>query len=109
VDEKTEKALRQVIEQQRRLAGLDSEIAALHKEVETIHAEQKRIRENLQALGDRAGEKQLRERFVRTLDGQEDRLEQIAAEVKERTAQRDLCHEELDRLLGGLEYETAEA
>jgi hypothetical protein len=109
VDEKTEKALRQVIEQQRRLAGLDSEIAALRKEVETIHAEQKRIRENLQALGDRAGEKQLRERFVRTLDGQEDRLGQIAAEVKERTAQRDLCQEELDRLLGGLEYETAEA
>ncbi len=105
LDKKTEKVLRQAVELQRKAAQLDESLAALEKEKAGIHAEQTRIRENLQALGDRTGEKQLRERFVRTLDGQEDRLEQIAAEVKEKTAERDRCREQLNSVLAGLEYD----
>jgi hypothetical protein len=107
VDKKTEKALRQVIDAQRKLAAAEESVKALREEGEAIHAEQKRIRENLQALGDRSGEKQLRERFVRTLDGQEDRLEQIAKEIKQRTAERDQGREQLNELLGALEFESA--
>jgi hypothetical protein len=107
VDARTEAVLRQVIEQQRRAANLEEQMKQLQDENNSIHTEQGRIRENLQALGDRPAEKELRERFVRTLNAQEDRLEQIAAELKSRSSERDRCRDELNRLLGGLEYEGA--
>ena len=60
-----------------------------------------------QALGDRSSEKDLRERFVRTLNAQEDRLEQIDQAIKEHAAARDGLREQMHALLADLEYETA--
>jgi hypothetical protein len=88
-------------------AGFEAQVQRLQKERDGIHAEQKRIRENLQSLGDRSSEKELRERFVRTLNGQEDRLEQIDREIREQTAARDRCREQINELLGSLDYEAA--
>jgi hypothetical protein len=105
LDARTEQVLRQVMELRQQAAGIEEQIKRLEKERETIHAEQKRIRENLQSLGDRSAEKELRERFVRTLNTQEDRLEQIEREVKERQAARDRCREQMNALLAQLEYE----
>jgi chromosome segregation ATPase len=86
-------------------ASLDEQIKRLEKERETIHSEQNRIRENLQSLGDRPAEKELRERFVRTLNTQEDRLEQIEREWQQKNTERDGCREQINVLLSGLEYE----
>jgi hypothetical protein len=61
----------------------------------------------LQSLGDRSSEKELRERFVRTLNAHEDRLEQIEREVREQGAARDRCREQINDLLARLEYEAA--
>jgi hypothetical protein len=104
-DKKTEQVLRAVVEERRKSAEHEKEIIRLQEEREKIHADQKRIRENLQSLGDRASEKDLRERFVRTLNGQEDRLEKIEVEVKEQTAARDRCVAKINDLLAKLEYE----
>ena len=49
----------------------------------------------------------MRERFVRTLNSQEDRLEQIAREIKEHSGERDRCREQINALLANLEYEAA--
>src|SRR5205814_9643610 len=97
LDAKTAKVLRQVVEHRQQTAGLEEQIQRLEKERDKIHAEQKRIRENLQALGDRSSEKELRERFVRTLNVQEDRLEQIEKEIRE----------QINKLLAELEYEAS--
>ena len=67
--------------------------------------EQKRIRENLQALGDRPGEKELRERFVRTLNTQEDRLAQIDRATQEHERGREQCRTRISELLAKLEYD----
>jgi hypothetical protein len=107
LDAKTKMTLRSVLELQRKLAEKEVQLKALDEERERIHEEQKRVRENLQSLGDRSAEKGLRDRFVRTLDAQETRLEEIAREVKERTAERDRCREQLGGLLAGLDYEAA--
>jgi hypothetical protein len=107
VDARTEGVLRQVMTLRQQAFGLEERLARLEKERETIHAEQKRIRENLQGLGDRSSEKGLRERFVRALNTQEDRLEQIEKEVREQTAARERCREQMGRLLEGLESEAA--
>jgi hypothetical protein len=104
-DKKTEQALRAVVEERRKSAEHEQNIVRLQEEREKIHADQKRIRDNLQSLGDRASEKDLRERFVRTLNGQEDRLEKIEVEIKEQTAARDRCAAKINELLAKLEYE----
>jgi hypothetical protein len=107
LDKKTEKLLAQVVELRQQLAGLDEKLQQLKHERDTIHNEQNRIRENLKSLGDRSSEKELRERFVRTFNTQEDRLEQIDKETREKTAERDRCREQINTLLAGLEYEAA--
>jgi predicted nucleic acid-binding Zn-ribbon protein len=96
-----------VIELRQEMGRHEENLARLEKEREKIHAEQKRIRENLQALGDRTSEKELRERFVRALNSQEDRLEQIEKEVREQTTARDRCREQINAVLADLEYEAA--
>jgi hypothetical protein len=106
LDDKTRKALKQIVEAQHALADRDRQVNELRGDNTTIDAEQKRIRENLQALGDRAGEKQLRERYVQALNDQEDRLQQIAKEIKSRTEEREKARVQLDALIGGLAYES---
>jgi uncharacterized coiled-coil protein SlyX len=44
---------------------------------------------------------------VRTLNTQEDRLEEIDKEVREQTAARDRCRAQINELLASLEYEAA--
>lgn len=107
LDARTETVLRQVIEAQRQAAALERTLQRLQEERKTIHQEQERIRKNMQALTDRSTEKELRERFVRTFGSQEDRLEQIRAEVDARTAECDQARERVNHLLEGLEYEGA--
>jgi hypothetical protein len=104
-DERTERTLRQVIDLQHQAAAAAGGFQQLQEESGRIHAEQQRIRENLQALGDRPAEKELRERFVRTLGAQEDRLEQIAGDVKTQAAEQERCKARINTLLGSLEYE----
>jgi hypothetical protein len=105
LDTKTEKVLRKVVELRQEAAGIEGQIQQLQQERDTIHADQKRIRENLKGLGDRSAEKELRERFVRTLGTQEDRLEQIEKELREQNKALDRCREQINEVLAKLEYE----
>jgi hypothetical protein len=106
VDDKTARVLQQVIDLQHQAAEAAGQIERLKDERERIHTEQARIRENLQALGDRSSEKDLRERFVKILNTQEDRLEQIATESRARTEEQVRCKGQINALLGALDYET---
>jgi hypothetical protein len=105
LDRATEDILRRVLEQQQQASEIQRRLQRLQEERGNIHAEQQRVRENLQALGDRSSEKELRERFVRTLNAQEDRLEQIAREIKAQDEAHDRCTEQINTLLASLEYE----
>jgi hypothetical protein len=105
LDRKTAAALQQVLDARQEGARYDAALAALHQERNGIHTEQERIRENLKALGDRPGEKELRERFVRTLNSQEDRLTHIEREVQEQERGREQCRTRISELLAKLEYD----
>ncbi len=107
LDEATEHVLREVLDAQQRLADLEGQVRRLNEERDRIHAEQGRIRQNLASLGERSSEKELRERFVRTLSAQEDRLEEIAAEAQQRGTERDRAREQINALLANLTYEAA--
>ncbi|HZZ77519.1 MAG TPA: hypothetical protein VFE62_03310 [Gemmataceae bacterium] len=105
VDAKTQKTLKAAIDLRVEAAGIDASLNDLEKERASIHNEQKRIRENLQSIGDRPGEKQLRERYLKVLNAQEDRLEAIDKETAAKIKARDACREKLDALVSKLEYE----
>jgi hypothetical protein len=104
-DDRTAAVMRQVIELEHQDTEAGEQIVRLREEAERIHHEQGRIRENLQSLGDRPAEKELRERFVRTLNSQEDRLEQITAETRRITESRDPLRAKINALLANLAYE----
>ncbi len=106
LDARTEKALRLVLELKQQVASIAQQIRKREAERATIHKEQQRIRENLQALGDRASEKELRERHVRSLNTQEDRLEAIEAEIRSLNKESDECWEKVNDAVTKLEYET---
>ena len=103
----TDKALCALLTLQYEATAIQESLNQLEKERVQIHQEQVRIRENLQTLGDRPSEKELRERFVRAFGTQEDRLEQIDRESKEKTKQHDACREKINRTIEKLEYEAA--
>jgi hypothetical protein len=104
-DPATAQVLREVMVLQSQAATAEQLATRLQQERQQIHEEQHRIRENLQALGDRPAEKELRERFVRTFNNQEDRLQTIEHEVQHQTALRNECRGKIEALLAKLEYD----
>jgi hypothetical protein len=105
LDAKTQKTLRQVVDLRLEAGQIDVGIQALGKERSDIHSEQKRIRDNLQSIGESLSEKKLRERYLKTLNAQEDRLEAIRKEVEEKTKACEMCQAKINALLAKLEYD----
>jgi hypothetical protein len=104
LDSATEQVIRQALALRQQASDAEERIRQLEAERKTIHAEQERIRQNLKSLGDRSSEKELRERFVRTLSTQEDRLEQIEKEVAEGTRVANRIRQQIADLLWRLNY-----
>ena len=100
-----EQALRQLAELVARMSLISQQRNELQGERTTIHNDQKRIRENLQGLGERTSEVELRERFVHTLHKQEDRLDQLEQELKKNQAMYLRTQTQIKELLEKLEYE----
>jgi hypothetical protein len=109
LDAGAERVLWKVVDLRQQAAGFEEQIRRLEKERDALFKEQERIRENLNALGDKATERTLRERLVAKLNTQEDRLEQIAQELHRLADERDRARERINELLAGLEYENKPA
>ena len=67
--------------------------------------DQKRLRENLQGLGQTTEEKALRSRYVNQLDGQETRLKEIAQKHAGLMEQKEAARKQLEKLMTGLEQD----
>ena len=105
IDAATHKLLVSLFAQRRALSDLDAAIQHYEAERQKLHAEQARIRENLTALGDRTSEKELRERYIRTLTAQEDRLEAIDRDRAATQAKRDALQTDLNAKFAGISAE----
>jgi hypothetical protein len=99
LDDRTHKAIATAFALRAEVAEFDELVSRLEKEQAKLHEEQKRIRDNITALGDRASEKDLRERYVRTLGKQEDRLEAIEKERTTAASTRDQTRQKLSAAL----------
>lgn len=104
-DAATAKKLQEVLEKRNQEMVLRGSMKTLEQERQGLFEGQQRIRENLNALGDRPSEKELRERYVKSLTKQEDRLEEITRELKELDYKVQQYVNEMNRLIQTLAYE----
>jgi len=98
-------ALRPILEKKADIAAVTREIDAGRSETTGIERDQRRLRENISALGDSAAERALVGRYVRQLDQQEDRLEEIRGENAERSGRLETLQGELQELIERLSVE----
>jgi hypothetical protein len=96
IDDATRDALQKLIDIKTRIASLDARSSAIDKEIEEIGDDQKRLRENIEALTKTAEAKQLIERYIAKADQQETRIEQLTKEKQTVAAERDKLQSQLD-------------
>ncbi len=83
LDPATEKAIREVIRRQSAIAEQNNKLQALANEKSGIEKDQSRLRDNLSRLNpDHKDETTLRQRYIRQMEEQEDRLAQIKSETQ---------------------------
>jgi hypothetical protein len=78
LDEELGAALGEIIGLYQRIGGLERQLRDIEKEREKIHKQQTMIQGNLQPLGREGSEGELRQRYVRELTSQEDRLQALS-------------------------------
>lgn len=99
------KVLQDAVLQRQQLQSLETRIKNMNTRQSQVTEQQKRIRENLQALADRASEKELRDRYVKGLTQQEDELEKLQLEVQTLQKQLDEGRQRLQQTLTLLNVE----
>ncbi|MDT5272286.1 MAG: hypothetical protein QOH49_4472 [Acidobacteriota bacterium] len=102
IDDATRAALQNILDLKARVAAAQARVAAIDREIADIGADQRRLRENIEALTKTAEARQLIARYVQKADQQETRLEQLAQEKQAATAERARLQTQLDAALRAL-------
>ena len=105
IDATTRAELEKLVELKGRMAQAAARISALDNEIEAIGDDQKRLRENIEALKNTADAKQLVARYIAKADQQETRLEQIAKEKKAAQEELNRWQAELNAAIRNLSLE----
>lgn len=88
IDDRLHEALQELLGLKAEVSKLQQEEQRLAQERQAIHKDQERLRANLAALKAGADQRELSERIVSKLGGQEDRLEAIDGQLAAVTARR---------------------
>ncbi len=99
LDDKTLKQMEQMVSVKSELAHINADLKVLSKERQQIFSDQKRLRENLQGLGQTSEEKGLRNRYIGLLDSQETRLGKIERQEESLENQQKGKQRELETLI----------
>lgn len=95
IDAATKAKLEKLIDLRAQIAQIDARLEAFESEEESISTDQKRLRENIEALSKTPEAKQLITRYIQKADEQESRLEQINKERKSLQQERARIESEL--------------
>ena len=104
IDETTHHFLEEIIALNKGIAEYNAAIEKLEKERNHIVADQKRLRENLQALGASQHEKSLRERYIGDMTVHEDTLAQIKTQIASLEAKRQEDEKRVAQLVENLSF-----
>jgi hypothetical protein len=105
VDDPTRAALQHIIELRARVAAEDARVALIEKELAEISADQKRLRDNIEALTKTAEARQLIARYVAKADQQETRIEQLTQDRKAAADERARLQAELAAAIRNLDLD----
>ena len=105
IDDATRAALQNILDLKARVAAAQARVSAIDREIAEIGADQKRLRDNIEALTKTAEARQLIARYVQKADQQETRLEQLAQEKQAATDERASLQTQLDAALRALALE----
>jgi ATP-dependent protease HslVU (ClpYQ) peptidase subunit len=106
VNPELEQALRRILQQKDQIAAVDSQIHSRRTTLEAIAQDQQRLRENMKALKGSAEEKTLLQRYTRELNNQEDKLQDVRAEIARLELQREEKRQQLDASLEAITMDT---
>ena len=102
LDDNTLKQMGKIVSAKAELVRIETGLKSLDKERKQIFEDQKRLRENLQGLGQTPEERGLRSRYIQLLDSQESRLGKIEHQEKSLQTQRKTQRKALDMLIGNM-------
>lgn len=88
IDETTRAKLEKLIDLRMKIAEIDAKLESFDDEIEKIEADQKRLRENIEALSKTAEAKTLIARYISKAGEQETRLEEMEKESKTLNAEK---------------------
>ncbi|MCD4786296.1 MAG: DUF4139 domain-containing protein [Candidatus Eremiobacteraeota bacterium] len=103
VDRATRNKLDELLKFSAQISDLKRDIKENEEEVRVIHEDQKRLRENLKALGESSDEKKLRERYVGEMSREEDRLRHLRRNIKELKEKKKAKEIELRKAINSIE------
>ncbi len=99
-----EEVLRRIVDRKNRVNELKQKIESLERAQKEIFRDQERVSQNLNRLGRTPEEAQLRQRYIRQLDEQEDRLGQLRTERDGLETAFNVAQRELDEMLQKLSF-----
>lgn len=105
IDAEIERALHGLVAQKNRIDELNKKIATLEGEEKQIFRDQERVRNNLGRLGRTPEEANLRLRYIRQLEEQENRLGALRADRARLEDARSAAQKQLDELLENLAFD----
>lgn len=105
IDEATRAKLEKLIDLRIRIAQTDAKLQAFEEEVEKISDDQKRLRENIEALSKTPEAKTLITRYIEKVNQQESRLEQIEKERQNLEAEKQKLENEFAVLIRDFQFE----
>jgi hypothetical protein len=105
IDAATKAKLERLIDLRSQIAQIDAKLEGFEDEEESISTDQKRLRENIEALSKTPEAKQLITRYIQKADEQESRLEQINKERKSLQQERARIESELAAEIRSFELE----
>ena len=105
IDAEIERALGRIVAKKNEIDDLNKKIARLEAEQNEIFRDQERVRGNLQRLGQTPDEANLRLRYIRQLEQQENRLGALRAERARLEDARATAQKQLDEMLQNLTFD----
>ena len=103
--ENTQNTLQKIVALKSEISNINRGLKTTQKERRQIFEDQKRLRENLRGLRQTTEEKGLRNRYVKRLNQQETRLEELRKREKELNQEFKTKQGEMNRMIGTLEQD----
>jgi hypothetical protein len=105
LSQQTRQQLEKIVALKSEISAIDRDLKALEKGRDQIFKDQKRLRENLQGLGQTTEEKDLRSRYIKQLNQQETQLQKEREREKALENRRETKQRELNGLINELEQD----